>query len=85
MTLMLGITDLHDGMILSTLSVSSRDFVFGFPKRPRTNGDVFFAYKLVIVPLISQCGCEIPHRLERRTKYSLRVWKPLPNKCVLKP
>ena len=26
-------------MILSTLSISSRSFVFGFPKRLRTNGD----------------------------------------------
>ena len=30
-------------------------------------------------------NCEIPYRLERRTKHSLeRVWKPLPNRCVLK-
>ena len=38
---MLEITTLHNGMILSTLSISSRGFVLGFPKRPHTNGDVF--------------------------------------------
>ena len=35
----LGITNLYNGMILSTLSMSSRDFVLGFPKIPRTNRD----------------------------------------------
>ena len=29
---------LHNGMILSTLSISSRDFALGFLKRPHTNG-----------------------------------------------
>ena len=28
--------------------------------------------------------CEIPHRLERGTKHSITVWKPLPSKRVLK-
>ena len=45
--------DIHNGMILSTLSISSHGFAFGFPKRPRTNGNVFFTYKLMINPLIS--------------------------------
>ena len=36
---MLGITTLHNGMILSTLSIKSRGFALGFPKRPHTNGD----------------------------------------------
>ena len=36
---MLGITNLHNDMILSTLSISSRVFAFGFPKRPHTNED----------------------------------------------
>ena len=31
-------TTLHNGMILSTLSISSHGFALGFPKRPRTNG-----------------------------------------------
>ena len=31
-TFFLGIMTLHDGMILSTLSLSSHDFVLGFPK-----------------------------------------------------
>ena len=37
----LEITTLHNGMILSTLSISSHGFALGFLKRPRTNGDVF--------------------------------------------
>jgi len=35
----LEITTLHNGMILSTLSISSHGFVLGFPKRSHTNGD----------------------------------------------
>ena len=53
---MLGTMNLHDGMILSILIISSRDFAFGFPTRPHTNGDVFLTYKPMIIPLISQCG-----------------------------
>ena len=41
----LGIMNLHDGMILSTLSISSRGFTSGFSERPRANGDVFLTYK----------------------------------------
>ena len=37
----LGITNLHNGMILSSLSISSHGFVFCFLKRPHANGDVF--------------------------------------------
>ena len=40
----LGITTLHNDMILSILSTSFRSFAFGFPKRPRTNEDVFLTY-----------------------------------------
>ena len=36
---LLEITDLHNGMILSTLSISSRDFALSFLKRPHANGD----------------------------------------------
>ena len=36
-TKMLGIMNLHNGMLLSTLSISSRGFAFGFPKKSRTN------------------------------------------------
>ncbi|KAG7019552.1 hypothetical protein SDJN02_18513, partial [Cucurbita argyrosperma subsp. argyrosperma] len=36
---MLGITTLHNGMILSTLSIKSHGFALGFPKKPHTNGD----------------------------------------------
>ena len=57
---MLGITNLHDGMILSTLSVSSHGFVFGFPKRSRTNRDVFLPYKSMINPLISRYETPFP-------------------------
>ena len=38
---MLGITNLHNGMILSTLSISSHWFALGFSKRSHTNEDVF--------------------------------------------
>ena len=37
----LGITTLHSGMILSTLSVNSRGFTVGFLKKSHTNEDVF--------------------------------------------
>ena len=36
----LKITNLHNGMILFTLSISFQDFTFGFSKRPRTIGYV---------------------------------------------
>ena len=50
----LGTTTLHNGMILSTLNISSRGFALGFPKRPPTNEDVFLTYKPMIIPEISQ-------------------------------
>ena len=53
---MSGITTLHSGMILSTLSINSHCFTFGFTKRPRTNEDVLFNYKPMINLLISRCG-----------------------------
>ena len=57
---LLGITNLHNGMTLSTLSISSHGFAFGFPKKSHTNGDVFLTYKLMINPLISRCGTTLP-------------------------
>ena len=42
---MLEITTLHNGMILSTLSISSHGFALGFPKRPHINRDIFLTYK----------------------------------------
>ena len=48
---MLGITTLHNCMILSTLRISSHGFALGFPKRPHTNGDVFLFPKLANVGL----------------------------------
>ena len=53
---MLGITNLHNSMILSTLNISFHRFAFGFPKIPHTNGDLFLTYKPMIIPLISQCA-----------------------------
>ena len=38
-SLLLGTTDLHIGMILFTLSISFRGFAFGLPKRSHTNKD----------------------------------------------
>ena len=46
---MLVITTLYNGMILSTLSISSHGFALGFPKRPYTNDDVFLTYKSMII------------------------------------
>ena len=51
---LLGIMTLHDGMVLSTLSISSRGFGLGFPKRLHTSEDVFLIYKPMINPLISR-------------------------------
>ena len=50
---MLETTTLHNDMILSTLSIISHDFVFCFPKKPHTNGDVFLTYKSMINPLVN--------------------------------
>ena len=52
--LVLGTTNLYNGMILS--SIKFHGFTFGFPKMPHTNGDVFLTYKFVIILLISQRG-----------------------------
>ena len=41
---MLEITTFHNSLILSTLSISSHGFAFGFPIRPHTNGDIFFTF-----------------------------------------
>ena len=60
---MLGIPNLHNGMILSTLRISSHDFVFGFPKRPHVNKYVFLTYKPMIIPLISQRGTTILNKV----------------------
>ena len=52
---MLGITTLHNGMLLSTLSISSRDFALGFSKRP--DEVVFLTSKPIIIlnnPLLEQ-------------------------------
>ena len=38
-TVVLEIMTLHDGMLLSTLSISSHGFALGFPKTPHTNED----------------------------------------------
>ena len=46
---MLGITTLHNGMILFTLSISSHGFVLGFLKRPHTDGDVFLTHKPMLI------------------------------------
>ena len=48
---------LCNGMILFTLSISSRGFAFGFSKRPHTNRDT---YKPMINPLISGFGTPLP-------------------------
>ena len=53
---MLETTTLYNGMILSTLSISSRDFAFGFPKIPHTNGDVFLTCKPMIIPKLANVG-----------------------------
>ena len=41
---MLGTTTLHNGMILSTLSISSHGFALSFPKKSHANEDVFLTY-----------------------------------------
>ena len=53
---LLGVMTLHNGMILSTLSISSHGFTFDFLKMPRTNGDVSLTYKPMTISLISQGG-----------------------------
>ena len=65
--------DLYNGMILSTLSISFYDFAFGFSKRPRTNEDVFFTYKLMIILLNSRGGtpAQQSSTIPPQTKYTL--------------
>ena len=53
---MLGTTNLYNDMILSTLSINSHDFAFGFPKGLVPIKIVFLTCKPVILLLISQCG-----------------------------
>ena len=45
-----GIMNLHSSMILSTLSINSHGFAFGFSKKPRTNN----------MYTISRCGTLLP-------------------------
>ena len=47
-------------LTLSTLNISSHDFVFYFPSKSHTNGDGV-PYKSMIIPLISQCGTTPPN------------------------
>ena len=72
---MLETTTLHNGMILSTLSISSHGFALGFSKRPHINGDVFLTYKLMIIPLISECGTpsQQSSTILPRTKYTIET------------
>ena len=63
---MLGITNLHNGMILFILSISSHGFAFGFPKRSHTKGDVLVTYKPMINPVISRRGTPLPTILNRQ-------------------
>ena len=51
---MSGITNLHNGMILSTLSINSSSFTFCFPKDLVPMEIEVFTCKLVIFLLISQ-------------------------------
>ena len=62
---MLEITNLNNGMILSTLSISSHGFAFDFFLRPHINGDVLLTYKPMINPLISRCRTPLPTILNR--------------------
>ena len=50
---MLGITNHHNSMILSTLSISSRGFSLKFSKKPHTNRDVFVTYEPMTIPRLS--------------------------------
>jgi len=57
-------------MILSTLSISSHGFAFGFSKKPYTNADVFLTYKPMIIPSISQRGTP-SQQSSPRIKYTI--------------
>ena len=47
---LLGTTNLYNGMILSTLSISSHDFALGFLRRSHTNEDTIPCLKPMIIP-----------------------------------
>ena len=49
-------TTLHDGIILSTLSINSRGFALGFPKDLVPMELVFFDYKPMIIPYLTDVG-----------------------------
>ena len=51
---MLGILTFHSGMILSILSVSSRRFALGFPRRPHANEDNIPLPIILNNPLLEQ-------------------------------
>ena len=48
-------------------------FCFWFPERPPTNGDVFLTYKLMIVPLINQCGTPSQQSSTTITPWTIRI------------
>ena len=70
-------------MILSTLSISSHGFAFGFPKRPHTNEDVFLTYKLMINPFINQCGTPLPTILPSNKVHHRAPLRPMEPSNIL--
>ena len=71
--ILLEITDLHNRMILSTLSISSRGFPSGFPKRPHTTEDVFLLINSWSFPKLAKVGLlpNNPQQSSPRTQYTI--------------
>ena len=69
--LVLGITDLHNDMILSTLSISSHGFVLVSPKGLISMEIVFLTIKPMIFLLISQRGLLLSQQSSPLTKYTI--------------
>jgi len=73
-------------MILSILSISSRGFAFGFPKKSHANGDSVPYYEPMIFLLISPCKTNLFN--DPQTNYtiepSLRPMEPSNNLLLIK-
>ena len=81
---MLEMTTLHNSMILSTLSISSRGFAFVSPKGLVPMETVFLTYIPMIFLLIIQCGttsfnnpqCKLPSNVKfKQSGYVLSLYK----------
>ena len=74
--LLLGITTVHNGMILSTLSVSSRGFSLGLPQKAHTNEESHLTPPLNLGSTPFSFGVLTPPLNRGSTPFSFGVLTP---------